>query len=64
MMTFEGFLWLLVTVLGPALLAATLAWALWRNKRSKIPKEVTAAGTRQLRREEDAAQRAGVDGEE
>ncbi|HYI49700.1 MAG TPA: hypothetical protein VEX35_14670 [Allosphingosinicella sp.] len=46
------------------LLLAVLGWAIWRNKKSRIPEEVTEAGTRRVYREEEQARREGRDGDE
>jgi len=55
-------LWTLVTIVGPILFVAIVAWAIWRNKRSGVPERVTEAGARQLRAEEEQARRSGTDG--
>lgn len=39
--------WLLVTVLGPLLLVAVMAWAFLKNKKSKVDPEVTERATRE-----------------
>ncbi len=57
-MDLGGGSWGIITIIGPLLLAAVLAWALLRNRKSK-PEEIdrTEAATRELYREEDAAHR-------
>ena len=57
-------LWPLITIVGPILFVAVLAWALWRNKQSKIPKSVTETATRRLYAEEEQASRDGTDGKQ
>jgi hypothetical protein len=39
--------WLLVTVLGPLLLVAVMAWAFLKNKKSKVDPDVTERATRE-----------------
>ena len=39
--------WLLVTVLGPLLLVAVMAWAFVKNKKSKVDPDVTERATRE-----------------
>jgi hypothetical protein len=39
--------WLLVTVLGPLLLVAVMAWAFLKNKKSKVDPGVTERATRE-----------------
>ena len=56
--------WTLITVVGPILLLAALAWAMWRNRRAKTPERVTEAGTRRVYAEEERRRREGTDDEE
>jgi hypothetical protein len=46
-MDLGGFLWTLIKI-GPLFLLAAIAWAIWRNKRSRVPDAVTDAGTRRV----------------
>jgi hypothetical protein len=46
-MDLGGFLWMVVKI-GPVFLLAAIAWAIWRNKRSRVPEEVTEAGARRV----------------
>ena len=57
-------IWSLVTIIGPIIFVAVLAWAIWRNKRSRVPEGVTEGAARRLRAEEEQARRDGTDGEE
>jgi hypothetical protein len=63
-MDFGAFLWILLKFGGPVILLAVLAWAIWRNKQSRIPNEVTEAGARRVYEQEERARRAGTDREE
>jgi hypothetical protein len=63
-MDFTGFLYLLRDVAGPILLLAVIAWAIWRNRKSRIPEQVTERGARQVYREEEQRRRSGTDDEE
>jgi hypothetical protein len=56
-------LWLLATVVGPILLLVVLAWAMWRNKQSSIPKAVTEDATRRLYAREERVSREGAEAE-
>ncbi|HVQ09939.1 MAG TPA: hypothetical protein VMS43_16050 [Allosphingosinicella sp.] len=56
-------LWIVLKFGGPVILLAVLGWAIWRNKQSRIPKQVTEAGARRIYDEEERARRAGTDGE-
>ena len=44
--------WTLVTIIGPLLLLAVIAWAFLRNKKSDIDPNITEEGTRRVYREE------------
>ena len=59
-----GFLWSSLKFIGPVLLLAALGWAIWRNRKSRIPEDVTESGTRRLYAEEEQRRRRGIDGEE
>jgi hypothetical protein len=54
-------LWPIITIGGPILLIAALAWAIWRNKQSPIPRGVTEAGTREVYAQEERLRREGKD---
>lgn len=55
-------LWLVATVVGPIALVIVLAWAMWRNKQSKIPRQVSEEGARRVYAREEQARRDGADG--
>lgn len=57
-------LWSVLIIVGPLLLVAALAWAVWRNRKSRVPKQVSEAGARRLYDREEELRREGVDGEE
>jgi len=59
-----GFSWTLLTIVGPVVLLLALAYALIRNRRSRIPKEVSEAGTRRVYAEEEEKRRTGQDDSE
>ena len=44
--------WLIVTIIGPILLLAVIAWVIMRNKQSKVEKDITEQGTRDVYAEE------------
>ena len=52
-----GFNWGIIVILAPLLMVIVFAWAVMKNRKSKIPMDRTEAGTRELYREEDAAHR-------
>ena len=53
-----GFNWTLLTILGPALLAVVILWALLRNRgASRGERERTEEGTREVYRQEEAERR-------
>jgi hypothetical protein len=58
----SGPLWSIITIIGPLLLIAVLAWAVLRNKATPSERNETERATRDLYREEDQAHR-GEDGE-
>ena len=47
----EGF-WGLVTIVGPIILVAAIAWAMLHNRQSKRQFQETEAATRRVREEE------------
>ena len=50
--------WTLMTIVGPILLAAMLAWAMLNNRRSRAEKQRTEEVTRIRREQEDRDQKA------
>ena len=52
-----GFNWTLLTIIGPALLAVVIAFALLRNRRSRVSNDVTEQATHRLYQEEEAERR-------
>jgi hypothetical protein len=58
-MDLGGLNWGIMTIIGPLLLAAVLAWALLRNRKARRPEDLdrTERATRELYKEEDAAHR-------
>ena len=50
--------WGFMTILGPILLAAVLAWAMLNNRRSRAEKQRTEEATRIRREQEDRDQKA------
>lgn len=50
--------WGFMTILGPILLAAVLAWAMLHNRRSRAEKQRTEEATRIRREQEDRDQKA------
>ena len=50
--------WGFMTILGPILLAAVLAWAMINNRRSRAEKQRTEEATRIRREQEDRDQKA------
>ena len=50
--------WTLMTIVGPILLAAVLAWAMLNNRRSRAEKQRTEEATRIRREQEDRDQKA------
>jgi len=53
-----GFNWSLLTIVGPALLAVVILWALLRNRASRASRERTEEGTRRVYEQEEAERRA------
>lgn len=47
--------WTLVTILGPLILLGIIAWAIVRNKSSKVSEERTERATHELYQEEQRA---------
>ncbi|MBA3675958.1 MAG: hypothetical protein H0W74_00960 [Sphingosinicella sp.] len=58
----SGPLWSIITIVGPLLLIAVLAWAVLRNRGSRSSIEETEQATRELYREEDRAHRGEDEG--
>jgi hypothetical protein len=56
-----GFDWTLLTIIGPALLAVVILFALLRNRSSRVSRDTTEQATRRLYEEEEA-ERRGPDG--
>ncbi|MEA3015362.1 MAG: hypothetical protein QOI38_84 [Sphingomonadales bacterium] len=54
-----GFNWSLLTIVGPALLAVVILWALLRNRASRVSRERTEEGTRRVYEQEEAERRDG-----
>ena len=52
-----GFNWSLLTIVGPALLAVVLLWALLRNRTSRAQRDRTEEATHRLYRQEEAERR-------
>lgn len=50
--------WGFMTILGPILLAAVLAWAMLNNRRSRAEKQRTEEATRIRREQEERDQKA------
>ena len=50
--------WTLMTIVGPILLAAVLAWAMLGNRRSRAEERRTEEATRIRREQEDRDQKA------
>ncbi len=44
--------WTLVTILGPLILLGIIVWAIMRNKKAPVDRDVTERGTREVYREE------------
>jgi hypothetical protein len=54
-----GFNWTLLTIIGPALLAVAILWALLRNRRSRRTDQIAEEGTRRVYEQEEAERRRG-----
>ena len=54
-----GFNWTLLTIVGPALLAVVILWALLRNRATRGDRERTEEGTRRVYEQEEAERRDG-----
>jgi hypothetical protein len=54
-----GFNWTLLTIVGPALLAVAILWALLRNKRSPEVDRRAEDATHRLYEQEEAERRQG-----
>ena len=57
-----GWNWVLMDIVGPAVLIVVILWAILRNRSSKRSQEETERGTRDLYREEEEKRRSGDDG--
>ena len=53
----SGPLWGIITIVGPLLLIAVLAWAVLRNRSSRVSRADTEQATRNLYAQEDRAHR-------
>ena len=60
-MDLGGASWGIITIVGPLLLLAALAYAVLRNRGSKVSRDETERATRDLYREEDIAHRRDDD---
>ena len=60
-MDFAGFNWTILDIVGPLLLLAVIAWAILRNRKSRIPPERTERGTRRVYDEAEEVRRSGDD---
>lgn len=49
--------WGIITIVAPLLLLAVLAWAVLRNRKSRVSEDRTGQATRELYEEEDRAHR-------
>ena len=54
----SGFNWTLLTIVGPALLAVVILWALLRNRGTKAEEDRTEEATHRLYDEEEAERRS------
>ncbi len=55
----SGFNWTLLTIVGPALLAVVILWALLRNRATKAEEDRTEEATHRLYDQEEAERQAG-----
>jgi len=60
-MASNGSLWGVITIIGPLILIAVIAWAALRNRATRRSKDATEQGTRDLYRAEDRAHRGEDD---
>lgn len=60
-MDFAGFSWSLMTIVGAAVLAIVIAWAVLRNRSSRSEIDRSEAATRHLYEEEERAHRGESD---
>ena len=60
-MDISGFYWTLLTIVGPILLVAIIAWAALRNRSSRSEIARSEEATRQVYQEEDRAHRGESD---
>jgi len=56
-MDLGGFNWTLLTIIGPLVLIAVIAWAALRNRTSRRTREDSEAATHRLYQEEDREHR-------
>jgi type II secretory pathway pseudopilin PulG len=52
-----GFNWSLLTIVGPALLAVVILWALLRNRATRAERDRTEEATHRLYQQEEAERR-------
>jgi hypothetical protein len=60
-MDFGGLNWAILDIVGPLLLIAVIAWAILRNRRSKVSEERTERGTRRVYDEAEDVRTGGGD---
>lgn len=60
-MDLTGFLWTVIKFVGPVLLLAALGWAIWRNRQSRVPKQVTERATERVYQQEERAEGGEAD---
>ena len=54
-----GFNWTLLTIVGPALLAVVVLWAVLRNRGTRTERNNTERATHDLYQQEEAERRSG-----
>ena len=55
----SGFNWTLITIIGPAILAIVILWAVLRNRTSRETDARSEEGTRRVYEQEEAERRQG-----
>ena len=55
----SGFNWTLLTIVGPAILAIAILWAVLRNRTSRDTDARSEEGTRRVYEQEEAERRQG-----
>ena len=60
-MDLGGFNWSLLTIVGPVVLLAVIAWAILRNRTSRASRAETEAATREVYRQEERAEGGEAD---